>query len=57
MKITVTEFLQRLYNHRLLDHSLPFLKLESAYWQMFRFDDDGAEYYVAPDKLRYWLKK
>jgi hypothetical protein len=44
MTITITEFLQRLYNHRLLDHSLPFLNLEKAYWNQFSFDDRGAHY-------------
>ncbi len=44
MIITVAEFLQRLYNHRLMDHSLPFLNLEEAYWRQFSFSDSGAHY-------------
>jgi hypothetical protein len=44
MKLTIAEFLQRLYNHRMMDNSMPFLHLEKAYWTQWRFDDAGAHY-------------
>ena len=44
MKLTIAAFIQTLNAHRLLDHALPSLKLEKAYWTQFYFDDTGAHY-------------